>query len=84
MTTAINPKDIAIVCQDIERRRKALDMTQETLADVMGITSVTFRTWRDNGFLIGDVKTLIKALRYLNDREGKAADADCEVSHRGL
>ena len=82
---AINPRNMAIACQDIERRRKALEITQETLADVMGITSVTYRTWRDNGFLIGDVNTLIKALRYLNEQEGKAIDADCnEVIANGV
>ena len=76
MTTVINTKNIAFVFQDIERRRKALEMNQETLAEVMKITAVTYRTWRDGGFLIGDVNTLIRAVRYLNIREGKPADAD--------
>ena len=78
MTTAINTKNIASAFQDIERRRIALHMKQEILSNVMGITAVTFRTWRDSGFLIGDVNTLIKALRYLNQKEGKPADADLE------
>ena len=76
MTTVMNTKNIAYVFQDIERRRKALEMNQETLAEVMKITAVTYRTWRDQGFLIGDVNTLIRAVRYLNIREGKPADAD--------
>ena len=81
---AVNPKDMAIAFQDIERRRIALEMTQETLSDVMGITSVTYRTWRDKGFLIGDAITLIKALRYLNQQEGKPIDADCETITHGV